>query len=358
MNNIMKRIRLFIPAAVLTIIFGCSSTKNTTSVPDDVYYSSGDKAADPQPASAVTPSEPSNYSTGTTNYQPDQTSQYSQSYEESQPQSNSEQHNDGNGNTYITNNYYNDDDYYDYQYSARLKRYYSPAIGYGYYDPFYTNSYWYDYNPYDYGVSIYLGYNWWAPSYCYYDPFWYGPVNPHFHNHYYGYYDYWYSPYGYYGYNDYWNGYHDGYWNGYYNGYYAGTYNNPYYYNSYDVNSTYYGPRGSISANGRTTIPSPRATLGEKYQKALVDHKNPILNPKGADGVHTIPVSGIGRGNTTSGTIPVGSKTETRPVHPKDDIHDVKNPVTTEPIRNPISVKNETGGKNDFSTKQIGRAHV
>ena len=62
----------------------------------------------------------------------------------------------------LTNNYYYDqDDYYDYAYSANIRRFYSPVVGYSYYDPFYTNLYWYDYNPVHWGTSIYLGYNWW-----------------------------------------------------------------------------------------------------------------------------------------------------------------------------------------------------
>lgn len=352
----MKRIPAIITIATFIFAAGCSSTKNTTSVPDDVYYAAGDRSGVPQPASAVTPTTSADYSQDNSNYNPDQNTNYGQTNTENQSQapSSSEQYTDEKGNTYVTNNYYDEDDYYDYQYSARLKRFYAPAVGYGYYDPFYTNSYWYDYNPYNYGVSIYLGYNWWAPSFCYYDPFWYAPVNPYFHNHY-GYYDSWYSPYGYYGYNNYWNGYNhgynDGYWNGYYNGVYASTYNNPYYYNSYDGNSTYYGPRGSISSNGKTTTPSPRATLGEKYQHAVIEHTIPTLDPHGVSGTQVNPTTGGGRKNPTTGLVEGTGKSEVSPIHRKEEITGGKNPVQTEPVRNPISVKNETGGKVEITDK-------
>jgi hypothetical protein len=146
----MKRITLYLSISSMILVAGCSSTKSTTSLPDDVYYAEGDKSGEPQPASAVTPANPDDYSNNNSNYNPDQATNYDQSNTGNSSQSSSnEQYTDEKGNTYITNNYYNEDDYYDYQYSARLKRFYSPAIGYGYYDPFYTNSYWYDYNPYN-----------------------------------------------------------------------------------------------------------------------------------------------------------------------------------------------------------------
>ena len=38
---------------------------------------------------------------------------------------------------------YSDDDYYDYAYTARLRRFYTPVVGVGYFDDYYTNMYWY-----------------------------------------------------------------------------------------------------------------------------------------------------------------------------------------------------------------------
>ena len=71
------------------------------------------------------------------------------------------------GDTYVTNNYYGDgfnaDDYYDYSYSARIRRFHRPVATYSYYDPFYTNSYFYNYDPYYYGTSVYTSYSWWRP---------------------------------------------------------------------------------------------------------------------------------------------------------------------------------------------------
>ena len=59
------------------------------------------------------------------------------------------------GNTYITNNYYNDDSYNDYFYTSRLRRYYQPSYGFGYWDNYYTNYYFYDNNPWSWGNNIY-----------------------------------------------------------------------------------------------------------------------------------------------------------------------------------------------------------
>mgnify|MGYP006872990097 CR=1 FL=1 len=88
---------------------------------------------------------------------------------------------DAQGNTYITNNYYFDEDnYYDYAYTARLRRFYSGyAYDWSYYDPYFTNQYWYTYNPGCWGVSIYYGYNFWWN-----DP-WYRPYyyTPHYYSH-------------------------------------------------------------------------------------------------------------------------------------------------------------------------------
>ena len=159
-----------------------------------------------------------------------------------------------------TNNYYdqpfNYDDYYDDQYAVRIRRFHNYCPSYGYYDNYYTNSYWYTGNPYNYGTSIYMGYNFWGPSYY---SFAYNPGYGYYSNMGWGY-DAWYSPWGYspygyggfgyvYGYNPYGYGY----------GYdpYGYGYNSNNYYNSYDNNSYYYGPRKTTGGNGRvSTQPS------------------------------------------------------------------------------------------------------
>ena len=88
---------------------------------------------------------------------------------------------------------YDEDDYYDYAYSARLRRFYHPFAYSDYYADYYTNLYWYTHDPLYWGTSIYLGYSWWYPSYYsrWYDPFywpyasWYcGPHYHHHHHHY------------------------------------------------------------------------------------------------------------------------------------------------------------------------------
>lgn len=89
---------------------------------------------------------------------------------------------------------FNEEDYYDYAYSARLRRFYSPFSYTDYYADYYTNLYWYTYDPLCWGTSIYLGYNWWYPSYysCYWDPFYHHHFYHHHHHHphhHYPYYD-------------------------------------------------------------------------------------------------------------------------------------------------------------------------
>ena len=58
----MKRITFLFIAATLILAAGCSSTKSTTTIPDDVYYAAGDRQSEPQPASAVTPEASADYS--------------------------------------------------------------------------------------------------------------------------------------------------------------------------------------------------------------------------------------------------------------------------------------------------------
>ncbi len=284
----MKKLHSLLLVSASLLMAACSSTyKPGSAVPDDVYYSTADQGQ-PAPAVATYPATQAapaqEYSTDRNNY--DQNTNYQDNGATSQPSSSStDYYQDEKGSTYITNNYYNEDSY-DYEYSARLKRYYSPAYGYGYYDPFYTNSYYYDYYPSSWGVSIYSSYNWWAPSYYYSTPFCYGGIgigigySPIFNP--------WYSPWYYDRYypGSYYHGYHHpyhgGYSSAYYNGYnhgyndgYYGQGHSPYYYNSYDATSTYYGPRGASTSNsprstGRQSSLSPMS-LGEKYQVAKQD---------------------------------------------------------------------------------------
>lgn len=185
------------------------------------------------------------------------------------------------------------DDYYDYEYAARLKRFHNSCGTYSYYDNYYTNSYYYSGNPYNYGTSIYMGYSWWGPSYATYSYYpsysWYSSYGWGYDPFYnpYGYYDPYYGYGGYYGYNPYnpyMNGYSQGYWNGYnqgyWNGYNQGYWNN-YYFNSYDNNSYYYGPRKTTGSNSRTTS---QPTLAHRYMDAVENETGkPFEDTKGRD---------------------------------------------------------------------------
>lgn len=293
-NFTMKPIIGISALAVMALATACSPTYQAGSSggSDDVYYSAGDNAGSQgSPSNGNSSSGNSQNSqnpAGSNNntnydYNQDQTSG-TPDYSNSAPQesySTTSQSSDGSGNTYVTNNYYNTDDYYDYSYSARVKRFYDPVNGYGYYDPYYTNSYYYDYNPASWGVSIYLGYNWWAPSYAYYAPFSYGGFGISF-GWGYPYYGYGYGGYPYYGYGYGYPYYGYGYGCGYPSYGYGGCYN-PCYYNSYDhYNSgVYYGPRGSIASAGGETGPSrPPRSVGSSYEGAVIGGKIAASNPE------------------------------------------------------------------------------
>lgn len=181
------------------------------------------------------------------------------------------------------------DDYYDYEYAARLRRFHHPVGYYGYYDNYYTNSYWYNYNPYCWGTSIYMGYSWWGPTYYAYNyypsTFWYWNSGWGWGccNSYYNPWGYWNDPWCSYGWGYPYGGYPYGYSYGWGYPYYGYGYNNPYgyggygyndnnYYNSYDNNSYYYGPRGTpgTGGGGRGNImASQNGTFGERYVSSI-----------------------------------------------------------------------------------------
>lgn len=154
-------------------------------------------------------------------------------------------------------NGYNPDDYYDYCYSSRLRRFHTGvSLGFGYYDPFFTNVYWYDNCPASWGISIYMGYNWWWPNYCY-RPYYYGPY----------WYDCgfrygwgWYRPYPYYAWDPYYPGPHGPHGP-------HGPAPIDYYHNHHDPNHAYYhGHRNNIGpsvGNGdRGKLPEGRDNGG------------------------------------------------------------------------------------------------
>ena len=152
---------------------------------------------------------------------------------------------------------YDPDDYYDYAYSSRIRRFHNNYYtGWGYYDPYFTNMYWYDYYPSSWGMSIYMGYNWWWPSY-YYRPYYYSPC--------------WYDYGFHYGWG--WNyPYHS--W-AYYDPYYHHHHHHygydpiDYYHNHHDQNHTYYyghrnniGPSVGNGGGGRGERPEGYGTNG------------------------------------------------------------------------------------------------
>lgn len=360
-SKAMKTIRFRYILPVIALITSCSSTYYPGSTPaDDVYYSPRNNPA-PAPVATAPAPAPNTYSNNNSNYEPAPATNYDNTAPD---YSSTNRQYDDQGNTYVTNNYYYDqDDYYDYAYSANIRRFYSPVVGYSYYDPFYTNLYWYDYNPVHWGTSIYLGYNWWAPSTFYYQPFCYSGISIGIGWNNWGWggwgwnrpwaYDPWYGPswgwnnWGWGGgwNNGYWNGYNNGYWNGYYDGLYAGTYGNPYYYNSYDNNSWYYGPRGAASTNSPGgNAPRPySASIGQKYEQAVTEGRvTPELPSRGSQG---------GFGNGASRPDPAGLAPSKQPVsgtpndlgRPSAKPTQTPNPGFSRPTQGIISDKNQNG---------------
>lgn len=263
----MNKLFQIILVAIAAGFSACSSTSEVSSGRsyDDVYATSSG-SSNSQPQSQQTVQE--NYSNQQAQQIPSDEGNARFGYDNTAP---SESTTDGNGNTYITNNYYNNDDYYDYAYSSRIRRFYHP-VGWGYYDSYYTNCYMYDSYPSSWGMSIYMGYNWWAPPAYYYSPFSWG-ISFNYGYPAYGYYSpchsnyYAYSPCGSCG----------GCGNMYYQGcgnYSGGCAYNPYYYNSYDYNcgsNYYYGPRRSGVSNTSNTHNPPRSSVAQLYEQKYLD---------------------------------------------------------------------------------------
>ena len=200
----------------------------------------------------------------------------------------------------IVNNYYGDyyeaDDYYDFSYSARIRRFHRPLWSMGYYGGLYTDYYWYSYNPYHCGMSIYN----------YYDPFY----SPYYSWGYSGYYSPYYSYYNHhaYGHNNHY---------GYNNNYNNDTYS---YNNSYDNNSIHYGPRGSLSSRTNTnrSVKSVVNTTNNKnstYNKfdRMVDKKitTRTIKTNSNRSVKTNTNRTVTKSNTTKSSTNRGVKTNT-----------------------------------------------
>jgi hypothetical protein len=406
----MKKATLILISATF-YLSSCSSSRMASREIDDVYYSEKDAVASQysnteQPNnSAYTYSESNeNTAAGTSGNNSENNLQnqgnYDQNATNSGTNSSNERFQDGNssnqpaqsntttdadGRTIINNYYYDEDDYYDYAYSSQIRRFNHP-VGWSYYDPYYTNLYWYDYNPYSWGVSLYTTYSWWTPGF--YGPSvsigfnygwnnWYGCTNSYYGGCYGGYGGYYGGYYGG-GYGGYNHGYQNGYWDGYYAGLYNGSFN-PYYCNSYDPYSYYYGPRGGNSPSSNN-LPGGGRNISDLYGKTVAADgvRSPLLVPV-ADGMGAIgrpkrevaTTGTITRDNSPGkpkvnngkdGMMPntnnsMGKdKNQGKPkVDPSDmfnALDNVKNPKgnnTSNPktIENPKSIKNSGGNNSD-----------
>ena len=347
----MKLINTSTKVLAVLMAISFTSVAQNSKYDDDVYYSPSKAQTEKenqnnQSTQQSNGSNASDYTAPQTQSSSDNRFDYSNS-EQREPSSTTTEQRDGN--TYVTNNYYEEDDYYDYYYASRIRRFHRPLWGYSYYDPFYTNSYWYDYNPYNWGTSIYLGYNWWAPS------AWYSPSYCSFG---YGYnpwngwglsigwgYNPWNSWSGYGWHGGYHNGYANGYWNGYYDGYNNGLYNgyyNPYYFNSYDqlsYNNVYYGPRRNTGSVNKTST-TPRS-VGQSYYQALnKDVKNTLPVSNTFASAYSIPRP---KANNSNAITPVNPKSETGGVKP---VRGNENAETANPKGNTGGVKPIRGNEN------------
>ena len=185
----MKIRKLCMPTLVLAVIVtfsglmfsGCNAALTAASC-DDVYSTSDDD----EYLKNYTPSRSSDYVYQDPNFQK-QTNSYREAIQNpgaTSQTSLSDTLQEQPASDYID---YDEDDYYDYAYSARIRRFHSPVIYYDYYADYYTNMYWYTYDPFYWGTSIYLGYSWWYPTYYsrWYDPFywsWYSPYYYPYHH--------------------------------------------------------------------------------------------------------------------------------------------------------------------------------
>jgi hypothetical protein len=267
MKNLLR-----LSIALLVAGTSCSSGIRTasTSANDDLYYSSKD-APEPAPARPAAP----RYNTSTVTPVEQQTVDMNTSGQNNNPAPASSEAYAQNNTNYDDN--YSSDDYYDYEYAARLKRFHNPSGNFGYYDDPYTNSYYYSNDPWMYGSSIYMGYNFWGPSYnmYMYSPAYMWGYTPGFYNPWCAYPHYGFGiGFGYgmgFGYNPWYMG--GGYGYG-YGGYGVGNYNS-YYANTYDHNSVYYGPRASANSTGRGAVPNnsfAHRTLSASANNGLYNH--------------------------------------------------------------------------------------
>ena len=170
--------------------------------------------------------------------------------------------------------YYDEYDDYDYYYSSRIRRFYRPYAGFGFYDPVYVGYNYYDPFAWDYyaypesniyfsfgfGISVGFGWNnWYAPA-----PYYYG-----YNNYYFPSYTYWNGCGGYYPYGNYYNPYCPP--NGYYGGgcgtgYYPGHGDNNHHGGSGDY---HYGPRTAGNTGSSPRVPPTTPGLNSPTGKDI-----------------------------------------------------------------------------------------
>lgn len=208
----MKRF-LIAGLAVMVSTYGVSYAQNKTPV-DDVYYTGSQAEKEAQREKPRRSSTDNYYNSSGDNY-----------------------YGENNGDNWSDDRYDQDSyiDYDDDSYTTRLRRFYYPMAGAGYWGSVYS-PYWMDpFYGYPLGYGSGFGFsfgvgpywtNYWGMSTW----FGYRSFNP------------WYYPYYGYGYPGF-GGYGMGYWNGYYHGYYDGAYRN-----NYLSRSVNYGPRGGRSS--------------------------------------------------------------------------------------------------------------
>jgi hypothetical protein len=321
----MRNLQNLVVLGAMVFASACSSTTHTSSTPDDVYYTSGDPA--PAPPPAVSHSSPSGSDYGraqrtqysnNSGYASTDVNQGNPNGNQGDPNggsSSSQQYRDSSGNN-VTNNYYNGG-YDDYGYTSQLRRYYSPMAGYGYYDPYYTDPYFY--GP-SYGLGIGFGYG-----------LGYGFGYSAFYNPFYPYY-----------------GFGLGYYGGYYSPFYGGYYN-PYYYEYEGGLGYHYGPRGSISGNGRTVVPGPRGgivanpVVNNRAVQSLPQSVRGVNNPttvQSNGGVNSVPLR-----NSTVRSVPEGSQSVIRPQQSSGIISQKNSGGSTLPGRNSLIGTSVRGGE-------------
>ncbi|MDB9775243.1 hypothetical protein OAB47_03315 [Vicingaceae bacterium] len=234
----MKKLHWILSLTTISLLSACTSSyqsSTTLSRFDDIYYSPTDIPRIPAPSAAETEAIANDG--------------YTDDYALEEPLPLDE-------NTVNRNNQdFNMDDYYDYEYTARLRRFHGPTVGVGmgmgYYDPFFVDPFFYNRNPMFIGGSIY-------------DPFFspMGGWNVGFG----------YNPWGWnngFGMNNaYWAGYNHGFNNGFYGG---NGFDNGFG-RSVSRSNTHYAPRGS-------GITAPYQRGGRAEQNPIRENNGRMGNP-------------------------------------------------------------------------------